>query len=105
MGSAALALPWFPINILSTVPEELTHKQLEMNGCVISTEATDVLMPKHQVISIHSADLIFIILPNIHSYKTITFTVNNTRNWNYILQENRPSCLRIKQAAIEHTYP
>ena len=67
MGSAALALPKFSINILSKAPEELTDKQLEMHGCVISTEATDVLVRKHQVISIHSADLIFIILPNIHT--------------------------------------
>ena len=34
----------------------LTHKQLETHGCVISTLVTDVLVQKHQVISIYSAD-------------------------------------------------
>ena len=34
----------------------LTHKQLEMHGCMLSTVATDALVLKHQVISIHSAD-------------------------------------------------
>ena len=34
----------------------LTHKQLEMYGCVLSTIATDALVLTHQAISIHSAD-------------------------------------------------
>ena len=34
----------------------LTHKQLEMYGCILSTVATDALVLKHQVISSHSAD-------------------------------------------------
>ena len=34
----------------------LTHKQLKMHGCIISTVATDALVLKHQAISIHSAD-------------------------------------------------
>ena len=34
----------------------LTHKQLEMLGCLLSTVATDALELKHQAISIHSAD-------------------------------------------------
>ena len=34
----------------------LIHKKLEMHGCIISTVATDALVPKHQGISIHSAD-------------------------------------------------
>ena len=35
---------------------ELTHNQLEMHGCVLTTVATDALVLKYQVISIHSAD-------------------------------------------------
>ena len=38
----------------------LTHKQLETHGCVISTVATDALVLKHQFISTHSADYMFI---------------------------------------------
>ena len=34
----------------------LTHKQLETCRCLLSTEATDGLVLKHQAISIHSAD-------------------------------------------------
>ena len=34
----------------------LTHKQLQMLGCLLSTVATDVLVLKHQAISTHSAD-------------------------------------------------
>ena len=34
----------------------LTHKQLEMLECIISTVATDALVLKHQGISIHSVD-------------------------------------------------
>ena len=37
---------------------ELTHKQLETYGCVLSTVATNALMLKHQVISIHNAEWI-----------------------------------------------
>ena len=33
-----------------------TYKPLEMYGCVLSTVATDALVPKHQAISTHSAD-------------------------------------------------
>ena len=44
----------------------LTHKQLEMHGCIISTVATDVLMlaPGHRT---PIADLVFIVLPKIHT--------------------------------------
>ena len=34
----------------------LTLKHREMHGCVVSTVATDVLVLKHQAISIHNAD-------------------------------------------------
>ena len=36
--------------------DNLTHKQLETHGCVLSTVAADGLVLKHQAISIHSAD-------------------------------------------------
>ena len=34
----------------------LTHKRLEMHGCVISTVPTAALVPTHQAISSHSAE-------------------------------------------------
>ena len=34
----------------------LTHKQMEIQGRVISTVTTDALVLKHQAISIHSDD-------------------------------------------------
>ena len=34
---------------------ELTHKELEMHGCILSTVAIDALVLKHQTNSIHSA--------------------------------------------------
>ena len=40
----------------------LAHKQLEMYGCILSTVAIDVLVLKHQAISIHKADQISIAL-------------------------------------------
>ena len=48
----------------------LTHKQLETHGCVLSTMATDALVLKHQVISIHFADyisFIFMIFDEFHA--------------------------------------
>ena len=44
--------------ILSTQfkQRELTHKQQEMHGYILNTLATDAVVLKHQVISIHSAD-------------------------------------------------
>ena len=33
----------------------MTHEELEMHGCILSTVATDALVLKHQDISIHSA--------------------------------------------------
>ena len=42
--------------------KKLTHKQLEMHGCVLSIVATDGLVLKHQAISTHIADYIVIIL-------------------------------------------
>ena len=37
--------------------KELTIKQVETYGCILSTVATDVLVLKHQAISSHNADL------------------------------------------------
>ena len=48
---------------------DLTNDQLEMNGSVISTVAIDVLVLKHQDISIHNADLLFIVIPWFHMKK------------------------------------
>ena len=39
-----------------------THKQLETHRYMLSTVATDGLALKHQAISTHSADYIFIVL-------------------------------------------
>ena len=40
----------------------LTHKQLQKNGCVLITAASDAWVQKHQAISTHNADKICIIL-------------------------------------------
>ena len=42
-------------------------KQLETDGHILSTVTTDVLVLKHQAISIHSADKIFIVLEQLHT--------------------------------------
>ena len=44
----------------------LTLKHRETNGCVVSTMATDALVLKHQVISIHNADCTFIVLEQFY---------------------------------------
>ena len=38
------------------VSASLTHKHLEIHGCILNTVATDALVLKHQAISTHSAD-------------------------------------------------
>ena len=43
-------------------PPMLTHTQMEIHKCILCNIATDVLVLKHQAISIHIADLIFIVL-------------------------------------------
>ena len=45
----------------------LTHTQLEMHGVIINTVATDVLVLKHQAMSSHNADRIFIVLDQFHT--------------------------------------
>ena len=57
----------------------LTHKRLEMHGCVISTASTVALVLKHQAISSHSAE------KNIQcsgpvSHQNITFAVETWEN-------------------------
>ena len=52
----------------------LEKKHLEMHRCALNTVAIDVLVLKHQTISIHSADKIFIILV---SYWSIIFIGNS----------------------------
>ena len=41
----------------------LTHTQMETHVCAFSTVATDALVLNHQVISIHSAVLVFLYRP------------------------------------------
>ena len=38
------------------LPADLTHKQMEMHGWVLNTEANDALVLKHQAICYHSAE-------------------------------------------------
>ena len=58
----------FPLNLQNYDGKTLlTHKQLEMHRCILSTIATDALVLKHQAISIHSADKIFIVLGQFHT--------------------------------------
>ena len=45
----------------------LTHRQLETYGCIFSTVATDALVLKHQVISVHSAEYMCILLDPLHT--------------------------------------
>ena len=45
----------------------LTHKQLETHGGVLSNVAIEALVPKHQAISIHNTDWIFIVLDQFHT--------------------------------------
>ena len=47
----------------------LTPKHRETHVCVVSTVATDGLVLKHQAISIHNADLTFIVLDQFHTKK------------------------------------
>ena len=46
--------------------KQLIHKQLEMHGWVLTNFATDALVVKHQAISSHSANYIFIVLAQFH---------------------------------------
>ena len=50
----------------------LTLKHRETHVCVVSTVATDALVLKHQAISIHNADLTFILFDQFHIKKYCT---------------------------------
>ena len=63
---------WFP----------LIHKQLEMHGRILSTDATDALVLKHQAISVRSADYIFIVLDQFYTEISYSF---REQCWNMIL--------------------
>ena len=45
----------------------LTHKQLETRFYVLSAVGTDILVRKHQAISIHGADSILIVSDRFHT--------------------------------------
>ena len=64
----------------------LTLKHQEMHGCIVSTVATDALVLKHQAISIHNADLTFVVLDQFQ-IKDIAHKVNSIRKWNHILKK------------------
>ena len=78
-------------NMVPLGHNELTLEHLEMHGCVVSTVATDALVLKHQAISIHNADLTFIVLDQFHikllhirwtaSEKEITFKKKLTQSF------------------------
>ena len=44
---------------------------MEMHGCILSIVATDALVLKHQAISTHSADEIFVLLYQFHAKQVI----------------------------------
>ena len=46
----------FFVFIIGFLLDDLTHKHLQKHGCVSGTVATNVLVLKHQSISIHSAE-------------------------------------------------
>ena len=62
------------------------HQLMLNHGCILSTVATDAMVPRHQATSIHSADQSAIIL-NPLPYRNIFFSQNDIRKWNYILKK------------------
>ena len=48
-------------------PNVVTHKQQEKHGCILNTVATDALVIKHQAISTHSTDWIFVVLDRFYT--------------------------------------
>ena len=53
--TARSCLGWWPLGKWWVDGVNLTHRQLEMHGCVISTVATDALVLKHQAINSYNA--------------------------------------------------
>ena len=47
---------WYKLFHKHNIMGQLTHKQLQMQGCSLSAAATDAMVLKHQAISIHNAD-------------------------------------------------
>ena len=78
----------------------VNHIQLEMNTWVhaeiLSTVGTDALVLKHQGISIHSADNIFLVLDQFHT-KILHLQSKNVIKWYHVLKK-WPSCLRVKSS-------
>ena len=74
-------------------------KHQEMHGCVVSIVATDALVLKHQAISIHNADHIFIVLDQFHIkilhlwYTTLENKITFWKKW--------PSRLRVNKAGLQ----
>ena len=66
------------INIYITVYDlsQLTLKLLETHGCIFNTVTTDALVLKHQTISIHNVDKIFIVI-GVVLYQNISFIVSS----------------------------
>ena len=54
------------LEISNFIIRVVTHQQLEMHGCILTTVGTDALVLKHQVISIQSASSKFIVLDKFH---------------------------------------
>ena len=73
----------------------LTHKQLELHGCVLSTVVTDALMLKHQAISIHSADLIFFFFRAVPC-RSITVVVKNNKKNDITFWQKYPVVLGLR---------
>ena len=53
--------------MLGFVVVQLTHKLWETHGGILSIVATDALVLKHKAISMHSPDLIFLLLGQFHT--------------------------------------
>ena len=61
VGLGPVDLWEFPtLHMVSLGIIKLNRKWLGTYGCVLSTVATDTLVPRHQAISIHSANQIYI---------------------------------------------
>ena len=87
---------WFLCKIVIRLMshEGLTHKWLEMHGCVISTMITIALVLKHQAISSQSAVMISIVLDHFHT-KILHSPWKRLENNSYF-ENDILSCLRVK---------
>ena len=73
----------------------LTFKQLESHGCIISTVATNALVLKHQGISTHSTDSVFIVLNQFHAKRlTLQCTILETK---IVFWRKWSSCSRVNK--------